>query len=132
MHADGATEAIVDMALQYRKPFVVVPCCVFPNFFQHRFVPVLTNEGGVVVLDDDEDDTDTDVKPWDGGTDETNVKMMPVRTHEDFCRYLALKDSHFIVETLPFEGRNVAIWWNGIHRDGDTTENDENYNGATT
>jgi hypothetical protein len=38
LHADGATEAIVDAALKYQKPFVVVPCCVFPNFFQSRTI----------------------------------------------------------------------------------------------
>lgn len=29
MHPDQATEAIVDLALRHRKPFAVVPCCVF-------------------------------------------------------------------------------------------------------
>lgn len=38
LHADGATEAIVQAALDYNKPFVVVPCCVFPNLFQQRRV----------------------------------------------------------------------------------------------
>jgi hypothetical protein len=92
MHADGATEAIVDAALHFRKPFVVVPCCVFPNFFRHRMVL---------------------------NTDKT--KMVPVRSHEQFCQYLASKDSHFVVETLPFEGRNTAVWWDGLHKDGDET-----------
>jgi hypothetical protein len=91
MHADGATEAIVDIALHYRKPFIVVPCCVFPNFFRHRCIP----------------------------SDDDPEKMVPVRNHEQFCKYLSLKDSHFIVETLPFEGRNIGIWWDGKVRDGD-------------
>ena len=86
MHADGATEAIVDAALQFEKPFVVVPCCVFPRLFSER---TLYQDG----------------------------KMVPVRTHEQFCRYLLEKDSRFVMEVLPFEGRNVAIWW-----DGDCTE----------
>lgn len=77
MHADNATEAIVDVAMALKKPFVVVPCCVFPNLFCNR------------VLSD--------------GT--------KVRSHEQFCRYLAEKDDRFSVETLPFDGRNVAIWW---------------------
>ena len=33
---DQATEAIVDMALKYRKPFAVVPCCVFSHENPHR------------------------------------------------------------------------------------------------
>ena len=43
MHADGATEGIVDFALRRGKPFAVVPCCVaypslamtYPAFIKH-------------------------------------------------------------------------------------------------
>ena len=35
-HADEATEAVVDLALALRKPFVIVPCCVFPKLFPGR------------------------------------------------------------------------------------------------
>jgi hypothetical protein len=84
LHADGATEAIVNAALQYQKPFVVVPCCVFPNLFQDRRV-----------------------------LDEETDRMIPVRSHAHFCRFLLAKDPRFQLETLPFEGRNVAIWWDG-------------------
>jgi hypothetical protein len=83
LHADGATEAIVDAALRYNKPFVVVPCCVFPNFFPHR-----------VIRDD-------------------NNQVVSVRSHEQFCRYLLAKDPRFVMEELPFAGRNLAIWWDG-------------------
>lgn len=82
MHADGATEAIVDIALQYKKPFVVVPCCVFPNFFPHRKIV----KDGV---------------------------SRQVRSYEDFCDYLVQKDARFNQSVLPFEGRNIAIWWDG-------------------
>jgi hypothetical protein len=84
LHADGATEAIVDAALKYQKPFVVVPCCVFPNFFRDRRVK----------------DTATN-------------SMIPVRSHDQFCVYLLGKDPRFRLEILPFEGRNVALWWDG-------------------
>ena len=84
MHADSATECIVDVALRHHKPFVVVPCCVFPNIFQQRHI--LRNAGGTKV---------------------------PVRTYEQFCDYLCQKDSRFRTDILPFEGRNVAIWWDG-------------------
>lgn len=83
LHADGATEAIVDVALKRGKPFCVVPCCVFPNLFTSRRVE---NENG---------------------------EMVPVRSHEQFCKYLAAKDERFKMEELPFEGRNLAIYWNG-------------------
>ena len=95
MHADGATESIVDVAMKYRKPFMVVPCCVFPNLFKHRFIPRKNDN------------------------DDVNDIMVPVRSHEQFCKYLLMKDSHFVMETLPFEGRNVAIWWDGNHLDTD-------------
>ncbi|KAL3792692.1 hypothetical protein HJC23_009420 [Cyclotella cryptica] len=95
LHADSATEAIVDAALLYNKPFVVVPCCVFPNLFNNRYidVPIQDAETGV-------------------GTQST--RRIPVRTHEHFCVYLLNKDSRFKREILPFEGRNVAIWWDGM------------------
>ena len=91
LHADGATEAIVDAALRYDKPFVIVPCCVFPNLFRHRFTYV-----------NDDDASNGDEK-----------KRVAVRTHEQFCQYLLAKDDRFRREVLPFEGRNVAIYWDG-------------------
>lgn len=36
LHADEATETIVDVALDTGKPFAIVPCCVFPTLFPHR------------------------------------------------------------------------------------------------
>ncbi|CAL1131570.1 unnamed protein product, partial [Cladocopium goreaui] len=36
LHPDEATEAVVDAALALRKPFLVVPCCVFARLFPHR------------------------------------------------------------------------------------------------
>lgn len=94
LHADGATEAIVDAALLYQKPFVVVPCCVFPNLFCERYITVLKEDSAT-------------------GTTENNSKQIPVRTHDQFCKYLLAKDPRFVMEILPFEGRNLAIWWDG-------------------
>jgi hypothetical protein len=37
-HPDEPTADIVDMALQYSLPFVVVPCCVFPSKFSSRLL----------------------------------------------------------------------------------------------
>ena len=54
LHADGATEAIVEEALRARKAFAVVPCCVFPKFFATRATedgrPVRTTEDLVSYL----------------------------------------------------------------------------------
>ena len=36
MHPDQATETIVDTALRLKKPFAIVPCCVFPETFPDR------------------------------------------------------------------------------------------------
>lgn len=83
MHADSATEAIVDAALAADKPFVVVPCCVFPRLFPQR-----------------------NVEREDGS-------HIPVRTHQQFVEYLLQKDSRFVKDLLPFEGRNVAVLWKG-------------------
>jgi hypothetical protein len=86
LHADGATEDIVDVALKYRKPFVVVPCCVFPNFTAPRWLQTVGPSG---------------------------IQKVPVRNHAQFCDYLLQKDSHFQKTTLGFEGRNIAVWWDG-------------------
>lgn len=87
MHADGATEAIVDTALRYNKPFCVVPCCVFPRLFHTRTVTVMDEEG--------------------------KERKTPVRSYEQFCQYLMDKHPGFQQSILPFDGRNVAIWWDG-------------------
>jgi hypothetical protein len=84
LHPDEATESIVDIAKTYGKPFVVIPCCVFPNFNPHR-----------VLLDPKQNTT------------------IPVRTHAQFCDYLLTKDTRFRREILSFQGRNVAIVWDG-------------------
>jgi hypothetical protein len=39
LHPDQATEPIVRACLQARKPFAVVPCCVFPDTNTHRRTP---------------------------------------------------------------------------------------------
>jgi hypothetical protein len=45
MHPDQATEIIIDMALQFQRPFAVIPCCVFPREFPDR----KTKEGKDVI-----------------------------------------------------------------------------------
>mmetsp|Transcript_16429 Transcript_16429/g.37718 ORF Transcript_16429/g.37718 Transcript_16429/m.37718 type:complete len:259 (+) Transcript_16429:89-865(+) len=88
MHADGATEPIVNAAIRHGKPFVAVPCCVFPRLFPQRMV-------------------------------EEHGEMVQVRSHDQFCKYLVQKHPGFVMETLPFEGRNVAIWWDGVASNSD-------------
>lgn len=42
LHPDQATDSIVDFAMQYGKPFAVVPCCVFPRYASGMFPYVLS------------------------------------------------------------------------------------------
>ena len=105
LHSDGATECIVDAAILYRKPFVVVPCCVFPNFFPDRYVFTTRDNGERI--------------------------PHPVRTHPQFCDYLLQKcnDSLLVFQQkqLPLEGRNVAIYWDGKdHVNGNNNNNNNN------
>uniref|UniRef100_K3WHT4 C3H1-type domain-containing protein n=1 Tax=Globisporangium ultimum (strain ATCC 200006 / CBS 805.95 / DAOM BR144) TaxID=431595 RepID=K3WHT4_GLOUD len=44
MHPDEATDAIIDVAILYDKPFVLVPCCVFGHKFPERVVPGTGNK----------------------------------------------------------------------------------------
>ncbi|KAJ0405562.1 hypothetical protein P43SY_009611 [Pythium insidiosum] len=39
MHPDEATDAIIDVALRFNKPFALVPCCVFGHVFTERRRP---------------------------------------------------------------------------------------------
>ena len=36
LHPDEATEPLVDIALEKKIPFAVIPCCVFAHLFPHR------------------------------------------------------------------------------------------------
>ena len=38
LHPDECTEDILDMAIKYRRPVAIVPCCVFPGFFPLRYL----------------------------------------------------------------------------------------------
>jgi Methyltransferase domain len=124
MHADGATEDIIDVALHYQKPFVVVPCCVFANLYSHRqirrhiVVPRDDQTTGSTVATTEERHTDLhhpqqQQAPPPPSSSLLEMTFASVRTHEQFCQYLLDKDARFKKSILPFEGRNVAIWWNG-------------------
>lgn len=119
LHPDQATEPIVDFALKNNKPFAVVPCCVFPNQYPNRRImknmKVRKEEGKhalgkyvPVASQSDEVYDETQSSASSGFTWEEI--SMPVRTHEDFCTYLAGKDPRIAVEKLDFEGRNTVIF----------------------
>lgn len=104
IHSDGATEAIIDSALHFKKPFCVIPCCVFPSFFPNRFLRVSADGSNAL------SPPCTIIGSQDN---EKNVKLIPVRTHEQFCKFLVQKHPRFVMKLLPFDGRNVAIYWDG-------------------
>ena len=94
LHPDECTEDIVDVALQYNKPFAIVPCCVFTGFFPLRVLPPRRRN---------EDD--------DNGQQQEQEQPRPVRTYEDFIEYLLLKNGNIQSHTLPFEGRNIVLYY---------------------
>jgi hypothetical protein len=89
LHPDEATDAIVDMAVQLRIPFVVVPCCVFCRLFPHRRMPTTTT---------------TTADNGDGAT------ATIVSTYQDLLDYLQAKDPSIQRATLPFVGANTVLW----------------------
>ena len=105
MHADGATEAIVDAALLYCEPFVVMPCCVFPDLFCERYITAPINDAS-----EDSGSSKKENERNNSKCEPTVEKRIP---HDQFCEYLLSKDPRFVRE-LPFEGRSVAIWWDGL------------------
>jgi hypothetical protein len=88
MHPDQVTEAIIDIALAYRKPFAVVPCCVFAELFPDRQV------------------SDTTATQSEG-------RFKSVQTYEEFIKYLCSKDSGIHKFDLPFWGRSTVLFHMG-------------------
>ena len=86
MHADGATEGIVDFALQHNKPFAVVPCCVYSKESQER--------SGSLRVDN-----------------ATGLKMATM-SYTQFIKYLVAKAPKGRIKTavLPFEGKNIVVY----------------------
>ena len=84
LHPDQATGAIVEFAVKHRKPFIVVPCCVFSRLFPDRFVPSSGSQG-------------------------RNKKV--VSTKDELVEWCVGLDPHHIkVSQLPFQGSNIAVW----------------------
>ena len=106
MHPDQATEAIVDFAAKYNKPFALVPCCVFPVLFPHRTVPP---------DDDDEDDKDEKEEGTGGGETGEGKTTAPTRgevlvtERRQLVRYLARKTGGDVT-FLDFEGANQVVY----------------------
>jgi hypothetical protein len=83
LHPDEATDSVVDAAVSSRKPFCVVPCCVFSRLFPNRRVV--------------------------GGCD-ADASSRPVCTRADLVDYLCEKHPDIQRATLPFVGSNTILW----------------------
>ena len=71
LHPDEATDAIVDMAVKRRIPFVVVPCCVFSRFFTYRRkpgtnLPVTTHDDLIDYLASKDESIQRTTLPFEG------------------------------------------------------------------
>eukprot|EP00998_Keelungia_sp_KM082_P012151 NODE_8466_length_549_cov_55.291469_g8443_i0.p1 GENE.NODE_8466_length_549_cov_55.291469_g8443_i0~~NODE_8466_length_549_cov_55.291469_g8443_i0.p1 ORF type:complete len:139 (-),score=18.56 NODE_8466_length_549_cov_55.291469_g8443_i0:23-439(-) len=49
---------------------------------------------------------------WKRRPDRRTPAGEQVRTHTQFCEYLAAKDARITTTELPFAGRNVVLYWN--------------------
>jgi hypothetical protein len=85
LHPDEATDSVVDAAVAARKPFCVVPCCVFSRLFPNRRV-VRGRQG------------------------EDGASGRPVCTRADLVDYLCEKHPSIKRATLPFVGSNTILW----------------------
>jgi len=109
MHADQCTELIVDEALRLRKPFAVVPCCIFKDLY-----PKLLQASGAGAGEKRSRDlfgananTDADVEietEWKKG------QGLLVSTYSQFVDYLRCKHPRMRQAHLPFMGRNVVLY----------------------
>eukprot|EP00045_Choanoeca_perplexa_P011877 m.127409 g.127409 ORF g.127409 m.127409 type:complete len:459 (+) comp15800_c0_seq5:1121-2497(+) len=77
MHPDGAAGPLVRYALKHRKPFALVPCCVYAKDFPARKL-----KSGVAV-----------------------------QSYRHLLQYLKEMDETIREIELPFEGKNVCLYW---------------------
>ena len=96
MHPDQCTEDILDVALEHNISVAIVPCCVFPDLFSTRRMSI----------------TQISSVNADSGNNciQKDTNIVPVRTYDDFLRYLMSKDDGLQMATLPFEGKNKVIY----------------------
>jgi hypothetical protein len=140
MHADQCTELIIDHALLLRKPFAVVPCCIFKDLYPKMLVqapPSMSSLASSTVAAED--------GAWDGAwgtvqaaveatgdvvsttdTRSTGEKRLRadgsaqvdgsaegavlVSTYLQFVEYLQAKHPRIRSARLPFMGRNVVLY----------------------
>ena len=94
LHPDQATNDIVDVALAHRKPFAVVPCCVYSHLWPERVVMVPGAVG------------------------------RRVESTDDMVAFLLAKHPNARVGELDFKGRNKCVYMtsSGYEGGGDEAE----------
>ncbi|EER12253.1 hypothetical protein Pmar_PMAR001050 [Perkinsus marinus ATCC 50983] len=81
MHPDQATGYVQSVAMEFDKPYAIVPCCVFSDEFTDRFVA------------------------------DRDGEHVPVRTHEELVRWLLARDPRNAeAGWLKFHGKNRVVW----------------------
>lgn len=99
MHPDQATEPLVDYALQHRKPFVVVPCCVF-----------VRELGGHRVIRDTGSAPSIPPPPPGEPPCNSTAGAKLVATYEEYLDFLQGKDRRIQRRFLNFRGRNAVLY----------------------
>jgi hypothetical protein len=101
MHPDQATEAIADFAIAHRKPFAIVPCCVFPQLHPERVDPGEEEGEG---------------EEEGGSSEEARTRMKtnavpgaPVTERRQLVRWLARKTGGKVA-FLDFQGANQVVY----------------------
>lgn len=82
MHPDQATEPIVVTAIQYRRHWAVIPCCVFAADFPDRTLPTSLQHP----------------PPADGPTTSLGQGRRPVTSYEDLVECVVSLDNVFVDE----------------------------------
>ena len=127
LHPDEATDAIVDLAVAYRIPFAVVPCCVYSRLFPHRRRRRQGHGNNQQEQHKQQQERPQGKDPQDQ-QDNVNSNQIRnstsqrltnnnwddddglVRTLADLLDYLQAKDPSIRRATLPFGGANTVLW----------------------
>ncbi|KAI1319310.1 hypothetical protein EDD11_004447 [Mortierella claussenii] len=99
LHPDQATEPIVRAALKAKKPFAIIPCCVFGRDNPHRRLPKLAPSDITENQGQEEDNQDSLTRP--------------VTSYEDFVTWLSTLHPEIETTWLNFEGMNQVLYWRG-------------------
>lgn len=108
MHPDEATEPLVDFAIQLKKPWAVVPCCVFAHRFPGR--TLMPESVSTQSSQDSETTCDGSGRQQSGKSPGQGGAGKPVQSYEDFVRYLQQKSPNTRTIFLPFHGKNQVVY----------------------